>query len=151
MNPLLDPKNPPGGGGIRDPYRRGGPYKGGYIGYFDPYLPYRVGIAETSSMGVVSIIIRIFVLMPYILYRGFIIGGHIVMVYIWWSHLLYVSLCWCPALREGGEYKAGWSLLSQLVPPTITKIRKRKFLYKLCIKKDCCIFVFLKPSFRLKR
>jgi hypothetical protein len=65
------------------------------------------------------------------------------MVYIWWSHLLYVSLCWCPVVREGGEYKAGWSLLSQLVPPTITKIRIKKFLYKLCIKKDCCIFVLV--------
>jgi len=91
----------------------------------------------------VSDIIRIFVLMPYILYRGIIIGGHIVSTYIWWSHLLYVSLCWCPSLREGGEYKAGWSLLSQLVPPTITKIRIKKFLYKLCIKKDCCIFVLV--------
>jgi len=88
-------------------------------------------------------IIRIFVLMPYILYRGIIIGGHIVSTIIWWSHLLYVSLCWCPSLREGGEYKAGWSLLSQLVPPTITKIRIKKFLYKLCIKKDCCIFVLV--------
>ena len=65
------------------------------------------------------------------------------MVYIWWSNILYVSLYWCPALREGGEYKAGWSLLSQLVPPTITKIRIKKFLYKLCIKKDCCIFVLV--------
>ena len=91
----------------------------------------------------VSDIIRIFVLMPYILYRGIIIGGHIVSTIIWWSHLLYVSLCWCPSLREGGEYKAGWGLLSQLVPPTITKIRIKKFLYKLCIKKDCCIFVLV--------
>lgn len=91
----------------------------------------------------VSIIIRIFVLMPHILYRGIIKGGHIVMVYIWWCQILYVSLYWCPALREGGEYKAGWSLLSQLVPPTITKIREKKFLYKLCIKKDCRIFVLV--------
>jgi len=33
----LDPKTPPGGGGIRDPYRGGGPHKGGFLRYFNPY------------------------------------------------------------------------------------------------------------------
>lgn len=79
----------------------------------------------------VSIIIRIFVLMPYILYRGIIIGGHIVMVYIWWSHLLYVSLCWCPGVREGGEYKAGWSLLFQGVPSDHYKDKDKKVLIQV--------------------
>ena len=79
----------------------------------------------------VSIIIRIFVLMPHILYRGIIIGGHIVSTFIWWSHLLYVSLCWCPALREGGEYKAGWSLLFQGVPSDHYKDKDKKVLIQV--------------------
>ena len=45
----------------------------------------------------------------------------------------------------GGEkYKAGWSLLGPiLVRYYITKIRKKKLPYKLCIKKDCRIFVLM--------
>ena len=53
------------------------------------------------------------------------------MVYIWWSHLLYVSLCWCPALREGGEYKAGWSLLFQGVPSDHYKDKDKKVLIQV--------------------
>ena len=65
---------------------RGGPYKGGFHRYFDPYLPYRVGIAETSSMGVMSEQITIQV------YVGKVINSHYVMFITLWCGGLAVSI-----------------------------------------------------------
>ena len=111
---------------------------------------------------VVSIIICIFVMVPQSFFRcgthmcdgewvlikkvinnGWGKGRHIVIRYICVCRLLCVSLLWCLIVSFTPKYKAGWSLLSQLVPPTNTNIRIKKLPYKLCVKKDCCIFVLM--------